>query len=96
MNKKFVLKAITALLSLVCLLDMPYGYFQFYRFVAFGVFAYLAIEEQNKDGWYIVWGISALLVQPFFKVALGREIWNIVDIVWAILLVISIFNQKSK
>jgi hypothetical protein len=95
MNKKFVLKATTALLSLVCLLDMPYGYFQFYRFVAFGVFAYLAIEEQNEDGWSIVWGISALLVQPFFKVALGREIWNIVDVLFAAILMISIVKNRK-
>jgi hypothetical protein len=95
MITKNIIKIITALLSLVCLLDMPYGYFQFYRFVAFVVFAYLAIEEQNKDGWYIIWGISALLVQPFFKVALGREIWNIVDVLFAAILMISIVKNRK-
>ena len=39
-------------------------------------------------------GISALLVQPFFKVALGRDIWNIVDVMWAVILVVSIFKKK--
>jgi len=92
---KFI-KIVLAALSLVCLLDMPYGYYQLYRFIAMGIFFYLAYAEQEKKGWMVVWIISGLLVQPFFKVALGRDIWNIVDAIWVVMLIVSIFNIKSS
>ena len=37
----------------------------------------------------------ALLFQPFFKIALGREIWNIVDVVVGIGLLVSVFWKKK-
>ena len=54
----------------------------------------LAINEKDNQAWMFVWIVSALLVQPFFKASLGREIWNIVDVVWAVILVISIIKKK--
>ena len=91
-----VLKIALAALSLLCLLDMPYGYYQLYRFIAMGTFFYLAFAEQGKKEWMIVWIVSGLLVQPFFKVALGSDIWNIVDAIWAVLLIVSIFSKTSS
>jgi len=44
----------------------------------------------------IVWIVSGLLVQPFFKVALGRDIWNIVDGIWAVLLIVSALKELKK
>ncbi|MDB9882854.1 hypothetical protein OAD66_06945 [Bacteroidia bacterium] len=85
-----ILKIVLAIASLICVLDMPYGYYQLYRFIALGAFLYLAYTEQENKGWLSIWIISALLVQPFFKVALGRDIWNIVDVIFAVLLVISV------
>lgn len=75
---------------------MPYGYYQIYRFSATLIFFYLAYSEEDKKGWMIVWGISGLIVQPFFKLALGRDIWNFLDIVWAILLIISLFLNRTQ
>ena len=88
-----VIKIFLAVMSIVCLFDMPYGYYQLYRFLAMGVFLTLAINEKNNENWMIFWGLSALLVQPFFKIALGREIWNIVDVFWAIILMYSCFRK---
>jgi hypothetical protein len=61
-----------------------------------GSFVYFAINEKDNQGWMFVWIISALLVQPFFKAALGREIWNIVDVIWAVLLVVSIVMKNKE
>ena len=50
MNSGFI-KVILAILLFLCLLDMPYGYYQLVRFVAMFSFAYLgykANEENNK------------------------------------------------
>ena len=54
-----LLKLGLAALSLLCIIDMPYGYYQLYRFLALGVFLYLAYEEQDKKEWMIVWLMSS-------------------------------------
>lgn len=92
------IKVILAVLFFICLAAMPYGYYQLVRFVAligFGVLAYNA-NKQHRQTEMIVYGGLALLFQPFFKVALGREIWNIVDIVVGIGLLISIFMKPKE
>lgn len=93
-----VIKVILAILLLLCLLSMPYGFYQLVRFVAFVAFAYLAYNSnQRKDQTEVFIFIAlALLFQPFFKIALGRTIWNIVDVVVAIGLFISIANTPKK
>ena len=83
-------------MSLVCLLDLPYGYYQLYRFIAMGVFLTLAFKERDSENWMIFWFLSALLVQPFFKIALGKTIWNLIDLFWALVLLYSIFKNQSN
>ena len=73
---------------------MPYGYYELVRFLAlvgFGVLAYEANKE-DKNTQMIMYAGLALLFQPFFKIALGRELWNIVDVIVGIALLISIFT----
>jgi hypothetical protein len=77
---------------------MPYGYYQFVRFaglVGFAVLAYdsFRTEEQRIA---IVYVCLALLFQPFIKVALGRTIWNIVDVVTATFLLVSVFIGRNR
>ena len=74
-----------AVLLLLCLLHMPYGFYAFVRFVAtvaFCFFAFDANQHGNRDR-MILFIILAILFQPFLKIPLGRVIWNIVDIVIA-------------
>ena len=96
MNKIKAIKIILSILFLICLLDMPYGYYQFVRFIGMISFGLLAFENyQNNQTWFVIWISSALLINPFFKLALGRDMWNIVDVIWAVLLIVSIFlNNK--
>ena len=89
-------KIVFALFCLLCLFEMPYGYYQLFRVVAMGSFFYLAYTEQTRQGWPIVWVVSGVLAQPFIKVALGRDIWNFVDVIWAILLIASLFIPSNK
>jgi len=37
-----------------------------------------------------------LLFQPFFKIALGRELWNVVDVVVGVGLLVSVFQEKKR
>ena len=92
------IKIVLAILLFLCLADMPYGYYQFVRFaglVGFAILAYKA-HEQGRQTEMIIYGGLALLFQPFFKIALGRQIWNIVDIVVGIGLIISIIMKPKE
>lgn len=87
---------ILSLLLLLCLTPMPYGYYQLVRFVAmvaFGVMTYKYYEEK-KNELAITFGALALLFQPFVKVALGRTMWNVVDVAVAILLIVLWWKEK--
>ncbi len=92
------LKLIIAVLLLLCLVDMPYGFYQLVRFAAAGAFAYLSYDyfKAKRDGLGFVFAALALLFQPFFKIALGRMIWNIVDVVVAVGLVVLIIRSFGK
>ena len=77
---------------------MPYGFYQFVRFIAlvgFGILAYLTRENNDKVE-MLIYVVLALLFQPFFKVALGREIWIVVDVIVGISLIISLRMNKTK
>ncbi len=96
MNKS--IKIILAILMLLCLVDMPYGFYQFVRFISlvgFSVLAYMAYQQQRKIE-MIVYIALAILFQPLFKIALGRELWNIVDVVVAIGLLVSLLSKAKK
>ena len=96
MNK--AIKIVLAILLFLCLADMPYGFYQFVRFaglIGFAVLAYQA-NQQGRQTEMIVYGGLALLFQPFFKIALGRQMWNIVDVVVGVGLLISIFMKPKE
>jgi hypothetical protein len=82
-TKKLSLILIPILLA--CLLPMPYSYYQLVRLVATAAFAFLAYQERGNNLLWVFIGL-ALLFQPFEKIALGRTLWNVVDVVVAIFL----------
>ncbi|KAA6302977.1 MAG: hypothetical protein EZS26_000872 [Candidatus Ordinivivax streblomastigis] len=99
---KIIIKILLAVLFFLCLLGMPYGFFQLVRFIAligFAVLAYLAHNEENNVE-TIVCIVLAVLFQPLVKIALGREIWNIIDAIVGVILIVSIFipskNNKKE
>jgi hypothetical protein len=67
------------------LLVAPNGYYQLVRVVATAAFAFLAYQERENSLFLVFIGL-ALLFQPFEKIALGRTVWNIVDIAVALFL----------
>lgn len=94
-----IIKIGLAILFFICLLDMPYGYFQLVRFLALVGFGFLAYQanQQAQQTEMIIYGALALLFQPFFKVALGRELWNVVDVIVGVGLLVSLAkNNKNE
>lgn len=93
-----IIKISLAVLLSLCLFDMPYGFYQFVRFTAligFGILAYQANENDNQTE-LIIYGALALMFQPFFKISFGRDLWNIIDVVVGIGLLISVLKEKTK
>ena len=95
---KTILKLIISVLLLLCLADMPYGYYNLVRFVAMAAFAYLSYDyfKSKKDGLGFIFAALAVLFQPIFKIALGRVIWNIVDVIVAVVLLYLIVSECRK
>lgn len=78
--------------------DNPYGYYVLLRFVCCAVFAYLAVQaiRCQSERWAWILGVVAAIYNPFFRVALNRELWSVVNIVTAVLAIASIFILTPK
>lgn len=81
-----------------CLADMPYSYYQFVRFLGMIGFGILAFQEKEKDntGFFLFWPGSAILINPIFKIALGKALWNVIDVFRAIILIASVFYDTTN
>jgi hypothetical protein len=93
-----IIKIILSIFLLLCLADMPYGFYQFLRFIAlvgFAVLAYFAFEQGKKTE-MIIFIALAVLFQPLSKIALGRTLWNVIDVIVAVGLIVSMFIKPKK
>ena len=96
MNK--AIKIILAILLLLCLMEMPYGYYQLVRFIGMIGFVLLAYDayERVSNREMVLFVCLALLFQPFFKLALGRTLWNSIDMVVGLGLVLSVAIRTNE
>lgn len=62
--------------------------------IGFAILAYSAYNDRSKP-LAITYGCLALMFQPFIKLVLGREVWNLVDIGVAIFLIIVIVKNRE-
>ena len=64
---KPILKLIIAIMLILCLADMPYGFYELVRFAAAGAFIYLSYDyfKNKRDGLGFLFAGLALLFQPF-------------------------------
>ena len=76
---------------------MPYGFYQFVRLVGLIGFAILSYQayKAGRVTEMIIYLVLALLFQPFFKIALGRNLWNMIDLVVAISLLFTVFIKNK-
>jgi len=63
--------------------------------IGFGFLAYFAYKDKQNI-LAIVFVLLAILFQPFEKIALGRTLWNIVDVIVGVGLIISLFLPSKK
>lgn len=81
---------------LLCLFAMPYGYYTIVRFSAMIIFGCMAYSfyKDEKIPLCVITCSLALLFQPFFKIAIGRTMWNVLDVIVAIVLVVLWYKNK--
>lgn len=96
LNSQQKIQLAGAIVLLLCLLPMPYGYFIIVRVITMIISLYLALYyfSKNKTELVITFTIIATLFQPFFKLPLGRDVWLYVDIVVAALLIVLALKKK--
>lgn len=90
--------SILSLALLLCLAPMPYGYYVLIRFVTMVIAAVLAYQlwQKEQKGLSVAFGAVALLFQPFVKMALGRSMWNVVDVIVAVGLIVFVFAGRKR
>lgn len=93
-----ILKSILAIMLLLCLLHMPYGYYEVVRIsvmVVLGILSYEYFQQGNKS-LAIVAMAAVVIFQPFVKFYIGKDIWHILDILLAAFLVITAYLESKK
>jgi hypothetical protein len=85
-----------AVILFLCLLNMPYEYYQFVRLICTAGFAYLAYSasKNNIDNEIIPFVFLILVFQPFATVALSKITWNVIDVIVGVGLIINIKETK--
>lgn len=92
-----LVKLLLSILFLLCLFDMPYGFYELVRFIGLVGFGFLAYQANQRDKQMevLIYVALAILFQPLFKISLGRTLWNIVDVIVAIGLLLSVLMSKK-
>jgi len=76
---------IAAILLLLALFDMPYGYFTFLRLaVCIASIVVIVFNYTHNRYWAsCIWGLIAVLFNPVILVHIDRDLWQIIDFVCA-------------
>jgi len=92
-----IARIIAAILLFLALDRHPYGYYKLLRFVVCGVTAYGAYFAASieKVVWVWIFGIIAVLFNPFIPIRLDRDFWAFFDIAVAIILFASLFLLRE-
>jgi hypothetical protein len=87
-NRPHTLPALlAAIMLLVAVVPLPYGYYQFMRWVVCGIAVYTAVSAYRWKKTWATWffGAIAVLFNPIFPIYLSREVWLPIDCVGSLL-----------
>ena len=89
-----IIKILLSVALLICVFNLPYGYYQFVRFIALVGFSILAYDSNTKGRTVesVTFIFLAILFQPLIKISLGRELWRAVDIIVGTGLLLSLIH----
>ena len=104
MDKETIIyKNISSGISIIMLLlaiptFWPYGYYVLLRWVVSisAVFLIWVAYDLKKTFWVVLMGMVAILFNPLIPIYLDKEIWIVIDLIIAVLFLVSIFKIKPK
>ena len=85
-----------AITLLLCLLPLPYGFYTLVRIITTVISGYLAYVyySNSRKELALTFLIIAIIFQPLFKLGLGRDVWLVVDVAVAILLLVLALRKR--
>ncbi len=91
-------KILAIILLLGALGNWPYGYYQLLRWaiLIIGVYSAYLAYERGKISWAWTFGITAVLFNPILPFYLSKGTWQFIDIIAAIIFLISLFKSQQK
>ena len=98
LTPKEIISIVLAFTLLICLFPLPYGFFVFIRLITTIIFGYFAYDfyQRGETAKCIVAALIMLLFQPIAKITFEREIWNVIDIIVALLLFANVIWERVK
>lgn len=86
-----------AAVLLVAAAPLPYGFYMLVRIVATIVFAWAAVVSVQRKNITLatVFGLTAVLFNPILKVPFDKEVWMVLDILAAVLLIVTMRKIKA-
>ena len=82
-----------SVMLLLAVAPLPYGYYQFLRWVICAVAVFVAVTAYSWKQQWATWlfGIIAILFNPIAPIYLTRAIWQPIDLTGAAMFILSIF-----
>ena len=100
MNKNPVLipALISAIMLLIAIPHLPYGYYQLLRWVVCASGAYIAFMAYDLKKTFFIWSMAiiAVLFNPLAPIHLDKDTWVVIDVVVALFFIGSIFVVKGR
>lgn len=95
---KNLASGIAVIMLLLAVGDWPYGYFILLRWVVTASAAFLVWfnHSTSRTKWTVAFAVIALLFNPIAPVHLDKESWVVIDIIVAVIFVISSLVIKRK
>ncbi len=96
-RNKIIASILPSIFLLLAIIDgLPYGFFTLLKLIVFFTNIYLvwlALKSKNLL-WIWIYGLIVILFNPIIPIHFERDIWVIIDVFTAFLLIISIFIFK--
>ncbi len=96
-NISIILRLISGIMLFLALGYHPYSYYIVLRWVVFGSSLYSGwvLSKIQKHNWSWFFFIVGILFNPIFPVYLDRSTWQVIDIITAVIFVLSL-SIKNK
>ena len=89
---------IAAAMSLIAIADLPYGYYTLMRLVVCATAVFVIVVAVKLGRMWAVWAFSvvALLFNPIVPVHLTKSLWQPLDFIAGVLLIVSALAVRRR